>query len=97
MTGRVTNYVGTNVWALWTGDTQLVNGQNYDAVNTAPAQDRLLFDVFTTALNDNATRGQLSVNVGASDHEQSPGRAGSVVGFVQWRPGPFQQCRQRAF
>ncbi|HTQ49723.1 MAG TPA: hypothetical protein VMJ12_03360 [Candidatus Acidoferrales bacterium] len=67
VTGNVTNYVGTNVWALWTGNTRLVNGQNYDAVNTAPAQDRLLFDVFNTSLNDNATRGQLSVNVGASD------------------------------
>jgi hypothetical protein len=30
-------------------------------------QDHLLFDVFTTAVNDNATRGQLSVNVGAPD------------------------------
>jgi hypothetical protein len=27
-----------------------------------PANDRLLFDLFTTAVNDNATRGQLSVN-----------------------------------
>ena len=26
-------------------------------------QDRLLFDLFTTAFNDNATRGQLSVNI----------------------------------
>jgi hypothetical protein len=32
-----------------------------------PKQDRLLFDLFTTAFNDNATRGQLSVNVGAND------------------------------
>jgi hypothetical protein len=30
-------------------------------------QDRLLFDLFTTAFDDNATRGQLSVNVGAND------------------------------
>ncbi|MGH7993087.1 MAG: hypothetical protein ACREDQ_06200, partial [Limisphaerales bacterium] len=67
MTGSVTNYVGTNVWAQWTGDTQLVNGQNYDAINSAPVQDRLFFDLFTTAPNDNATLGQLSVNVGASD------------------------------
>ena len=54
---------------------QLANGQNYDAVNTAPAQDRLLFDVFTTALNDNATRGQLSVNVGAGDPSPQAGLA----------------------
>ncbi len=65
--GGVTNYVGTNVWAQWTGDTQLVNGQDYDAINSAPVQDRLFFDLFTTAPNDNATLGQLSVNVGASD------------------------------
>jgi hypothetical protein len=29
-------------------------------------QDRLLFDLFTTAFNDNATRGQLSVNVSSN-------------------------------
>jgi hypothetical protein len=67
VTGGVTNYVGTNVWAQWTGNAQLANGQNYDAANTAPVQDRLLFDIFSTAPNDNATRGQLSVNVGAND------------------------------
>jgi hypothetical protein len=67
VTGGVTNYVGTNVWSQWAGDTQLVNSQYYDAVNTAPAQDRLLFDIFSIAPNDNATRGQLPVNVGAND------------------------------
>jgi hypothetical protein len=59
--------IGTNTWAQWTGDAALASGQNYDAVNTAPAQDRLLFDIFTTAFNDNATRGTLSVNVGAAN------------------------------
>jgi hypothetical protein len=59
--------IGTNTWMQWTGDAALASGQFYDAVNTAPAQDRLLFDNFTTAFNDNATRGTLSVNVGASD------------------------------
>jgi hypothetical protein len=49
--------VGTNTWAVWTSDAN-----QYDAVNAAPIQDRLLFDNFSTALNDNATRGQLSVN-----------------------------------
>ena len=49
--------VGTNTWSVWTGDAN-----QYDAVNAAPVQDRLLFDNFSTALNDNATRGQLSVN-----------------------------------
>jgi hypothetical protein len=56
------NYVGTNTWAQWTGDMQLTYGQYFDADNSAPVQDRLLFDLFTTALNDNATRGTLSVN-----------------------------------
>jgi hypothetical protein len=52
----------TNPWISWTGD---YDGNGYDAVNMAPIQDRLLFDLFTTAFNDNATRGQLSVNVEA--------------------------------
>jgi hypothetical protein len=53
---------GTNTWAQWTGDTQLTYSQYFDAANGAPVQDRLLFDLFTTAFNDNATRGTLSVN-----------------------------------
>ena len=32
------------------------------AANSSPTTDRLLFDLFTTAPNDNATRGQLPVN-----------------------------------
>ena len=48
----------------WTGNSQLTYGQYFDAINTAPVQDRLLFDLFTTAFNDNATRGTLSVNGG---------------------------------
>jgi hypothetical protein len=53
---------GTNTWKHWTG-----NANTYDAFNTVPVQDRILFDVFTTALNGNATRGQLPINVAASD------------------------------
>ncbi len=48
---------GTNTWVNWTGDSD-----RYDAANSAPLQDRYLFDLFTTSPNDNATRGQLSVN-----------------------------------
>jgi hypothetical protein len=59
--------IGINTWAQWTGDTQLTFSQYFDAENSAPAQDRLLFDLFSTAFDDNATRGQLSVNVGAND------------------------------
>jgi len=51
------NPVGTNIWMNWTGDLD-----PFDGTNSAPLQDRLLFDVFTTKLNDNATRGTLSVN-----------------------------------
>jgi len=54
---------GTNTWMIWTGNTNAVA----DAVNAGPVQDRFLFDLFSTAPNDNATRGQLSVNVGAND------------------------------
>jgi hypothetical protein len=59
--------VGTNTWVQWTGDAALASGQYYDAVNTAPAQDWLMFDNFTTTFDDNASRGTLSVNVGAND------------------------------
>ena len=48
---------GLHTWTIWTGNYNL-----FDATNTMPPQDRLLFDLFTTAFNDNATRGQLSVN-----------------------------------
>jgi len=54
---------GPDLWMnRWTGDVN-----PYDATNTAPVQDRLLFDLFTTAFNDNATRGTLSVNVGPTN------------------------------
>jgi hypothetical protein len=48
---------GFNIWEGWTGDYN-----QFDAINSAPNQDAELFDVFTAALNDNATRGTLSVN-----------------------------------
>lgn len=48
---------GTNTWAAWTG-----NINTYDAAGSAPVQDRLLFDLFTARLNDNASLGTLSVN-----------------------------------
>jgi hypothetical protein len=47
-------------WTNWTGDLN-----PFDADNSSPSADWQLFDLFTTAFNDNATRGQLSVNVGA--------------------------------
>jgi hypothetical protein len=57
-------------WQTWTG-----NGNQYDAINAAPVQDRQLFDIFTTAFNDNATRGQLSVNVAAGNSDPAAGIA----------------------
>jgi hypothetical protein len=70
-------FIGTNTWVTWTGDALFITnaGQYYDAVNTAPTQDRLLFDTFTTAFNDNATRGQLSVNVDAGNPSPQAGLA----------------------
>lgn len=49
--------VDTNVWQNWSG-----NPNSVDALFTQPTNDWRLFDVFTTAFNDNATRGQQSVN-----------------------------------
>ncbi len=49
--------VGPATWVQWSGDAQY-----YDAANSAPVQDRQLFDLFTTRFNDNAVRGALSVN-----------------------------------
>ena len=49
--------LGTNTWAYWSGNQNV-----FDAANSAPVQDRLLFDLFTTRFNDNAVRGALSVN-----------------------------------
>jgi hypothetical protein len=44
-------------WSQWSG-----NPNRFDAFYTRPAEDRVLFDIFTTALNENATRGQLPIN-----------------------------------
>jgi hypothetical protein len=64
------NNVGINTWSAWTGD-----GNFFDATNSAPLQDRMLFDLFTTSFNDNAARGTLSVNVGAGNPSPSAGLA----------------------
>jgi hypothetical protein len=55
------NGVGIATWSTnWTGDLNA-----FDADNSSPGEDWHLFDLFSSAFNDNATRGQLSVNVGA--------------------------------
>jgi hypothetical protein len=61
-TNILANANGLAVWMNRTG-----NLNTNDAMCAAPAQDRLLFDLFTTAFNDNATRGTLSVNVGPTN------------------------------
>jgi hypothetical protein len=68
----VTNNVA---WKKWTGngyfdrnvgqfDTNVVpyNFETNDAAFSHPINDRYILDLFTTSINDNATRGQLSVN-----------------------------------
>ena len=69
--------VPTNLltWAKWSGDGILqrnagqfmtnvvpLNAVTNDAVFTHPLNDRYILDLFTAAPNDNAARGQLSVN-----------------------------------
>lgn len=44
-------------WANWAGNRTWQEG-----FYSRPVADRLLFDVFTTALNDNAARGRLPIN-----------------------------------
>jgi hypothetical protein len=72
---------GLNVWAQWTGDRDLTYNQYFDANNSAPVQDRLLFDLFTTGINDNATRGQLSVNTAADQYNPF---ANPTAGMAGW-------------
>ena len=77
-----TLFTGTNTWANWTGDLNVT-----DATNMAPVQDRLLFDLFTTAFNDNATRGTLSVNVEARQTNNpaiGPAVFNPAAGLAAW-------------
>ena len=82
--------VGTNTWALWTSDASY-----FDAVNASPIEDRLLFDNFSTALNDNATRGQLSVNMGANNRPSLAAWSAVFSGVVVvTNSTPFPQLKQ---
>jgi hypothetical protein len=54
--------IGSNTWANWTGNIQRSFDEYFDAMNSAPMQDRFLFDIFTARLNDNSVRGTLPVN-----------------------------------
>ena len=64
---------GLETWQVWTG-----NPNAQDAINEDPAQDRLLFDLFTAAPDDDATRGQVSVNIGADDPNNP------LAGLASW-------------
>jgi hypothetical protein len=44
-------------WANWSGNPTIAEGYY-----NRPVMDRMLFDVFTTVLNDNAARGRLPIN-----------------------------------
>ena len=58
---------GAATWQAWSGD---FNAD--DAYNEIPAQDRLLFDIFTATPDDDATRGQFDAvnDKGRSLHEK---------------------------
>ncbi len=88
VTGVATNYLGYNAWEIWTGNVNPTNATDLasaaNAAWTAPAQDRLLFDLFTTAFNDNATRGTLPINVEAGLTNNPAAGLACLVGVVQW-------------
>jgi hypothetical protein len=57
--------MATNDWQKWAGDASFItNGAIAfpDAMFSVPVSDYQLFDVFTTAINDNASRGRLDIN-----------------------------------
>jgi hypothetical protein len=59
--------VDLHTWTNWTGNGQIIVNSNAstvtpDAFYTLPVQDRYILDLFTSAFNENATRGQMSVN-----------------------------------
>jgi hypothetical protein len=57
VSGTVTNYVGTNTWALWTGDLD-----TNDAALMAPGNDRQLAGLLMSLLNTNDPTHLFSVN-----------------------------------
>ena len=67
---------GFNTWRAWDG-----NRNQFDANNAAPVTDRLLFDLFSTAFDDNATRGTLSVNQAADSFDPVSNPA---AGLAAW-------------
>jgi len=57
------NNTALGTWMAWTGDGTIWPGStNFGARYSSPVNDRWLFDIFTATPNENAGRGQLSVN-----------------------------------
>ena len=59
--------IDSTTWQNWTGNTTIfpsIRGifGTPDSTISQPSSDWAIFDLFTTAPNDNATRGQLSIN-----------------------------------
>ena len=60
--------VNFQVWTNWVGNNYMLmnyddrGSSNFDAFFSTPANDYRLMDLFTTAFNENASKGQLSVN-----------------------------------
>lgn len=54
--------VGFQEWQLWSGHPTRIWPGNVVALGTQPTNDWRILDVFTTAINENAARGLLSVN-----------------------------------
>ncbi len=61
-------------WTNWTGNINL-----FVARSSMPVNDRLLFDQFTTGINDNANRGQLPINVASAYASGDP-----LAGLAAW-------------
>jgi len=54
-----TNWVGNNWWLV---NHDGAGSSNYDAAFSMPTNDYRILDLFTTAFNENASKGQMSVN-----------------------------------
>jgi hypothetical protein len=60
--GNTANYIGTNTWVNWTGDSQLTYGQYFDAAAMAPVRDRHMASLLASMLNTNDLHSLFSVN-----------------------------------
>jgi hypothetical protein len=54
--------INSSLVPVWPGNTNSLKGVTNDAVFSQPISDRTILDLFSTAFNDNSTRGRVSVN-----------------------------------